>query len=140
MVLGGVLIGALTIFAFWMGYAEHGYSPFDKSVPETTVEYARTMAFIVLVMCQLFYSLALRSTTKSIFTIGIFSNKYLVGALVIGIGLQLLVLNFTPLQQAFRLQPLAAIDWVWVIGLGLIPLAVNELVKVVIRYSVNVRT
>lgn len=137
MVLGGVLIGALTIFAFWMGYAEHGYSPFDSSVPETTVEYARTMAFIVLVMSQLFYSLALRSSYKSIFTVGIFSNKYLVGALVLGAGLQLLVLNFTPLQQAFRLQPLAAIDWVLVIGLGLIPLFVNELVKIGIRYKMR---
>lgn len=137
MTLSGVLIGALTIFAFWMGYAEHGYSPFDDSVPVKTLEYARTMAFIVLIMCQLFYSLALRSNYKSIFSLGIFTNKYLVGALVLGIGLQLLVINVTPLQQAFRLQPIAAIDWILVIALGLIPLFFNEIVKIVIRFRMR---
>jgi Ca2+-transporting ATPase len=137
MALGGVLIGALTILAFWMGYAEQGYSPFDNSVPEGTLEYARTMAFIVLVMSQLFYSLALRSSYKSIFKLGLFTNKYLIGALVIGIGLQLLVLNVTPLQQAFRLQPLAPTDWILVIALGLIPSFFNELVKIVVRYRMR---
>ncbi len=54
LILGGVLIGVLTIAAFWFGYYEHGYSPFDHSAPENTVEYARTMAFMVLVMCSYF--------------------------------------------------------------------------------------
>lgn len=137
MTLGGVLIGTLTIFAFWMGYAEHGYSPFDDSIPVKTLEYARTMAFIVLIMSQLFFSLALRSSYKSIFSLGIFTNKYLVGALALGIGLQLLVINVPLLQQAFRLQPLAAIDWVLVIALGLIPLFLNEMVKIVIRFRMK---
>jgi Ca2+-transporting ATPase len=78
LILGGVLIGILTILAFWFGYYEHGYSPFDHTVPVETVEYARTMAFMVLVMCQLFYSLAMRHSSKSIFQIGFFTNKYLV--------------------------------------------------------------
>lgn len=66
MVLAGVLIGGLTIFAFWLGHTEYGYSPFHKSIPIATLEYARTMAFMVLVMSQLFYSLAMRSDNKSI--------------------------------------------------------------------------
>lgn len=68
---------------------------------------------------------------------GIFTNKYLVGALALGIGLQLLVINVPLLQQAFRLQPLAAIDWVLVIALGLIPLFLNEMVKIVIRFRMK---
>lgn len=91
----------------------------------------------VLIMSQLFYSLALRSSYKCIFTIGLFSNKYLVAALVIGFGLQLLVLNVTPLQQAFRLQPLAAKDWILIVGLGLIPLIVNEMAKIRIRHKMK---
>ena len=83
IVLGGTLIGIITILAFWFGYYEHGYSPFDKSAPMNTVEYARTMAFMVLVMCQLFFSLSVRSTTKSIFKLGIFTNKYLIGAIIL---------------------------------------------------------
>ncbi len=51
------------------------------------------MAFLAMVMCQLFYSLAFRSESKSIFSIGIFSNKYLIGAIILGIALQLLVVG-----------------------------------------------
>ncbi len=133
LILGGVLIGALTITAFWFGYYEHGYSPFDHSAPENTVEYARTMAFMVLVMCQLFFSLAVRNHSKSIFQIGIFSNKYLVGAIVLGVLLQLILIGIPFMQRAFHLQMLDLGGWIIAISLGLVPLLVNEIVKIFIR-------
>jgi Ca2+-transporting ATPase len=133
VILGGVLIGALTILAFCFGYFEHGYSPFDNNVPEQTLEYARTMAFLVLVMCQLFYSLAVRNSSKSIFQIGIFSNKYLVGAIILGILLQLVVISIPIIQRAFHLQMLDFEGWIIAIGLGLVPLLFNEIYKIVVR-------
>ena len=133
LILGGVLIGALTIAGFWFGYYEHGYSPFDHSAPENTVEYARTMAFMVLVMCQLFFSLAVRNSSKSIFQIGIFSNKYLVGAIVLGVLLQLIVIGIPFMQRAFHLQMLDLGGWLIAISLGLVPLLINEIVKIFIR-------
>jgi Ca2+-transporting ATPase len=133
LILGGVLIGALTIVAFWFGYYEHGYSPFDHSAPENTLEYARTMAFMTLVMCQLFFSLAIRNHSKSIFQISIFSNKYLVGAIVLGVMLQLLVIGIPFMQRAFRLQMLDLGGWLIAIALGLVPLLINEIVKIFIR-------
>jgi Ca2+-transporting ATPase len=137
LILGGVLIGALTILAFWFGYYEHGYSPFDHSAPENTVEYARTMAFMVLVMCQLFFSLAVRNSSKSIFQIGIFSNKYLVGAIVLGVLLQLIVIGIPVMQRAFHLQMLDLGGWLIAISLGLVPLLVNEIVKIFIRARIK---
>ena len=133
----GEVIGALTIFAFWFGYYEHGYSPFDRSVPQNTVEYARTMAFMVLVMCQLFFSLAVRNSSKSIFQIGIFSNKYLVGAIALGVILQLIVISIPFMQRAFHLQMLDLEGWLIAISLGLIPLLVNEIVKIFIRARIK---
>jgi Ca2+-transporting ATPase len=133
MILGGVLIGALSIIAFWSGYYEHGYSPFDHSAPAETLEYARTMAFIVLIMCQLFYALAVRNSSKSIFQIGIFSNKYLVGAIVLGVLLQLTVIEIPFMQRAFHLQMPDPEGWIIAILLGLVPLAINEIFKIFIR-------
>jgi Ca2+-transporting ATPase len=133
VILGGILIGALTISAFWFGYYEHGYSPFDDSVPANTVEYARTMAFMVLVVSQLFYSLALRSSVKSIFQIGVFSNKYLTAAIVLGVLLQLIVIGIPAMQHAFNLQMLDFRGWLLVIFLGLVPLLLNEIFKIFIR-------
>jgi len=133
VILGGFLIGVLTIGAFWFGYYEHGNSPFDHTVPVETVEYARTMAFMVLVMCQLFYSFAVRHGSKSIFQIGVFSNKYLVGAILVGIFLQLFVIEIPVMQRAFHLQMLDLGGWIIAISLGLVPLLFNEIFKLFIR-------
>ena len=130
---GGLLIGGLTIFAFWYGYYEHGASPFDQDVAPGIVEYARTMAFMVLVACQLFYALALRNSKKSIFRIGIFSNKYLIAAIVLGLLLQLLIIGVAPIQEAFKLQMLDAKGWLVAVLLGLVPLIVNEAIKGIVR-------
>jgi len=134
-ILGGILIGILTIFAFCYGYYEHGYSPFAESVPADIVEYARTMAFMVLVACQLYYSLAMRNNTKSIFQIGIFSNKYLIGAIVLGLLLQLIVIYVPAMQRAFNLQMLSLSGWIMALFLGFVPLLVNEIYKIFIRVS-----
>jgi Ca2+-transporting ATPase len=133
VITGGFLIGALTILAFWYGYYEDGFSPFDHSAPVNTVEHARTLAFMVLIICQLFYSLAVRSSSKSIFQIGFFSNKYLSGAILLGVLLQLLVIGIPVMQRAFHLQMLDLQGWLIVFSLGLVPLVLNEVVKIFIR-------
>ena len=127
------MIGALTILAFCYGYYEHNYNPFSKSVPADIVEYSRTMAFMVLVACQLYYSLALRNSTKSIFQIGLFSNIYLIGAIAVGLLLQLAVIYVPVLRGAFKLQMLSLNGWMIALFLGLFPLMVNELYKIFIR-------
>lgn len=131
---GGLMIGGLTILAFWYGYYEHGASPFDHHVSADTVEYARTMAFMVLVACQLFYSLAVRNSKKSIFQIGVFSNKYLIGAILLGLLLQLLIVAIPPVQEAFKLRMLDAKGWGVAILLGLVPLIINESIKRMARF------
>jgi Ca2+-transporting ATPase len=133
VILGGCLIGALTIFAFWYGYYEHESSPFDESAPAGTVEYARTMAFMVLVISQLFFALALRSKTKSVFRAGILANKYLTASIILGVLLQLLVIGIPFMQRAFNLQMLDLRGWIVASLLGLIPLFADEIFKIFIR-------
>jgi len=137
---GGILIGALTIFAFWYGYYEHGYSPFDDFVPENILGYARTMAFMTIISCQLFYSLAFRNSIKSVFRIGFFSNKYLIGTIILGLAMQLMIIGIPAMQDAFKLQMLDFGGWINVVLLGLVPLTFNEIEKIFIRYRRRVST
>ncbi|WP_099365686.1 cation-translocating P-type ATPase [Sphingobacterium sp. 1.A.4] len=130
VILGGVLIGILTIVAFVIGYWEHDYSVFDKQIPEDIHDYARTMAFLTIIACQLFYSLSFRHEYKSIFQVGLFSNKYLILAILMGFGLQLILLFIPVLRDSFRLQLVSPRDWGVVILLGLVPLILNEGIKV----------
>lgn len=129
VILAGTLIGLLTIIAFLLGYYTQGHGPFESDLPETVHEYARTLAFLTIIACQLFYSLSFRHEYKSILTVGLLSNKYLVGAVVVGFGLQLLVLYIPFMREAFKLQSIGLIDWLLVLGLGLVPLLANEVVK-----------
>lgn len=134
-VLGGIIIGLVTLLAFWYGYHEQGYSPFDDQVPEDALAYARSLAFMTIISCQLFYSLALRSPKRSVFSSRIFSNKYLIGAIVLGLALQLVVIAVPVMQKAFKLQMLDLRAWIMVIVLGLIPLAATEVHKLVMKLN-----
>ena len=98
-----------------------------------TLTHAQTMAFVVLAVSQLFHSLNLRSETKSIFQVGLFSNKYLVGSIILGILIQFVVITVPPLAAAFDVFHLTHIDWIFVLGLSLVPVIVNEIVKIFLR-------
>ena len=139
IIIGGTSIGLLTILAFWLGYYQHDFSPYDNAIPENVHEYARTMAFMTIVACQLFYSLTFRHPIKSLFTTGIFTNKYLVGAVVIGLLMQLIVMGIPVLQKAFKLQMLDVRGWIYVGVLGLVPVVANEIVKAIIRSRKNLK-
>lgn len=128
-VIGGSLIGLFTLIAFYYGLWEHGYILGAGTIPEEGLTYARTMAFVVLAASQLFYSLSMRNSRKSIFKIGLFSNKYLIGAIIVGILLQLVVISIPFLANAFGVHNLTLQDWGLVISFSLVPLVVNEIIK-----------
>lgn len=138
-VLGGVLIGLFTLLAFAFGLWEHGYTfaDFGKLAEDeafiSALTYSRTMAFVVLATSQLFYSLSMRHTTKSIFQVGLFTNKYLIGSLVTGLVLQLAVISVPFTARAFQVQNLSLTDWGLVFLFALIPLFANEFIKVFLR-------
>ncbi len=132
-IVGGTLIGLLTLAAFYIGLREHNFSLGSGNIPENVLTYARTMAFVVLATSQLFYSLTMRNPTKSIFQVGLFSNKYLVGAIIIGFILQVGVISIPFLASAFKVQSISLYDWGIVIIFALIPLIINEIIKMFMR-------
>ncbi len=119
LIINGVLIGGITLFAFKLG--ERLYA--DSLIP------AQTMAFVVLSVSQLFLSLSLRSNTKSAFSLGIFSNKYLVYSILLGIFLQVIIISISFIANIFKVTPLLLYDWIVVILVSLIPFAINEILK-----------
>lgn len=135
--LGGMLIGTLTLAAFYFGLREYGYSLSSKNIPEAVLTYARTMAFVVLAGSQLFFSLAMRNPTKSVFQIGLFSNKFLILAIVVGFMLQLIVISVPLLASAFKVQMLSAGDWGLVILFSLVPFILKELSKLFMQENEN---
>jgi Ca2+-transporting ATPase len=131
---GGIMIGLLTLGAFYIGLRSNGYSPNADSIPIEVLTYARTMAFVVLATSQLFYSLSMRNDKKTIFKIGFLSNKYLIGSVFLGLLLQLGIISIPFLSNAFKVVNLSIDDWGIVLLLAVIPFTFREIYKL-IRFS-----
>ena len=57
----------------------------------------------------------------------------MIGAVIIGLLLQLIVLGVSVMHNAFKLEMLKASGWIYVITLGLIPIMLNEIAKAILR-------
>lgn len=121
--LNGLVIGAITLAAFQIGNALY----------EDSLSHARTMAFVVLAMSQLFHAFDVRSNERSILGMGLFTNRWLWLALAVGAALQVAVITIPPVAAVFEVHALLPLDWGIAIGLALVPVVVNETAKVVIR-------
>ena len=116
----GLMIGALAVLARSIGMALTG--------DETT---ARTMSFFVLSVSQLFHAFNMRSE-RSIFKAGVFGNKYLAAALVLGIAAQLAVISIPAAARVFNAVPLDAPCLSVSLLLSFMPIVIVELQKAVI--------
>ncbi len=112
----GIMIGILTLFAFSLGNNLYG------------IDTGRTMAFLSLGLLELVHSFNIKSE-ESIFKVGFFENKYLVGALILGTILQVGVVCIPSLASIFNLVPLNTIQWIYVGLISILPIIIMEMQK-----------
>ena len=115
----GVLIGVATLALGFVYYAHD-------------LDQWQTMMFTALAFMQVGQAFATRSSTESLRTIGLSTNRVMLGIAGLVIALQILVL-YTPLQSFLDLDPLDAMDLAICAGLGVGVLATIETVKAVHR-------
>lgn len=97
------------------------------------VQTAETMAFVTLSLCELFRAYTVRSERASVFTLGVFTNKYMQYAVGISLVLLLLVVSVPFLQPIFNTHFLSGTEWLVVLGLALIPAVAEEFTKLYLR-------
>ena len=91
----------------------------------------QTIVFNVLCLCQMGHVLAIRSETQSFFRIGMFSNKPLIGAVLIAFLLQF-VITYTPfLQPIFQTEALTLNEFLLVGALSSIVFFAVEIEKII---------
>jgi len=127
IVLQGVMVGALTLLAYYVG-RNVGIS----SVILPSAGVGMTMSFLVLALSQIVNSFNCRSF-KSLLEIGFFTNKTLVKAAAGSIAVMLLVCLAPPLEAAFKLVDMSLYHWLLVAGLSLAPLVIMEVAKAIVR-------
>jgi Ca2+-transporting ATPase len=70
------------------------------------LDQVRTETFTLLAMCQWFNVLNCQSQTRSALRLGVLKNRWLLGGLVLSVGLQLLVIQAPPMNTLFHTVPL----------------------------------
>jgi Ca2+-transporting ATPase len=110
----------------------------DASLPGGLVEgmhdlrHAQTMAFLTLVLFNVFNAFNARSDEESLFS-GLFRNAWLWGGVLLALVLQVAVIYLPPLQSAFSTTPLSAADWLLCTTVASSVLWLRELDKLVVR-------
>lgn len=100
IVIRGCLIGICTLLSFMTGRL-YGMD----------LATCRTIALITLVMSQLLHVFECRSERHSIFEIKVFSNPYLVGAVLVSISMVLAILYIPFLSNVFNTIALTIGQW-----------------------------
>jgi Ca2+-transporting ATPase len=90
---------------------------------------ARTFAFSVLTLSQLFHALNCRSQTRSFFALGPFSNPWLLYAVAFSLLLHLGIVYIPFLQAIFHTVPLSLRDWGLMLVISALPLVFMEIYK-----------
>ena len=103
-----MLAGAFALF-LWELNVEKG----------TPVE-ARTVVVNVIVVVEGFYLLNCRSLTRSIFSVGLFSNLWLVAGLVAMVVGQLIFTYAPIMNRLFHSAPIGAEAWVRIVAIGVV--------------------
>lgn len=117
--LQGSLMAFVALVAF-------GLYPHDATGDLAT---ARTAAFCTIALTQIFFAMGCRSFDKTMPQVGPFSNPGLVWATIGSALFQIAIVSIAWFSGFLNTTPLAAIDWLWIIGLSLLPVTVVECFK-----------
>jgi len=122
----GLLISVATMTAYYIGLKENAMT-------------ATTMAFATLTLARLFHGFNCRSE-QSITKVGLFSNKWSVGAFFTGIILLTIVLFVPFMRKLFVVVPLAGNQLLAILLLAAVPTILIQLIKIIKESSNKVHT
>ena len=135
--LGGLAFLASSVYFFSYGISIHAHNYnllflglfFWLWNQKHDLEYVRTMIFVALAVDSMFYVFCCKSLRKNLWHINPFSNKFLVGAVVISLLMLVLAVYLPPLQTLLKTVPLLWFDWLIIIGLALLNVLLIEVTK-----------
>jgi Ca2+-transporting ATPase len=111
--------------------AAGSFSAFAALVVATSLggpaDHARWLAFTILVCAQVVRAYANRSLRVPLHRLA--PNRFLLGACIAVVAVQVLIPFVPPLAEAFRASPLSVEDWLLVAVVALAPAVVAEIVR-----------
>ncbi|VUZ56860.1 unnamed protein product [Hymenolepis diminuta] len=97
-----------------------------------------TMALSVLVLVEMLNAMNSLSENQSLLVMPPWTNYWLLGAMIMSIGLHFLILEIDFLANVFQLTPLSFEEWIVVIEFSLPVIFIDELLKLIARKFTDV--
>lgn len=137
-VVSGLYIGVIVTAGYFFILYSGGWQISDGfNVPEILHTRGATVAFVLLVLIQMFHAFNSRSLTNSLFKLGLFSNRYLWGAIMISLLLCISVTELPFLQNLLHTSSLTAFEWLFITVLAASVILVDEIKKIFLRNAPN---
>jgi Ca2+-transporting ATPase len=124
-----ILLTGLTSAAMAIGTA----ALFRWAQHQDGLDHARSVAFLSMTCFQLWNVFSMRSVRRSIFSLGWFSNRWVLGAVGVSLFLAALTMYLPALQPVFRLGALGPLEWFAALVVSSSVLLVVESYKVFVR-------
>ncbi|PIR64000.1 MAG: hypothetical protein CO156_01920 [Candidatus Pacebacteria bacterium CG_4_9_14_3_um_filter_40_12] len=102
---------------------------FSWSLPRYGIDLARTLSFALLAIDSLVYVFSCRTVTMSVWKESLFTNKWLVLAVVVSGLATVLPIYLDPFQSFFSFVPLQSIHWIIVGVTSILVTLVIEVIK-----------
>ncbi|KAM3179433.1 hypothetical protein ACTXT7_000548 [Hymenolepis weldensis] len=96
------------------------------------------MALSVLVLVEMLNAMNSLSENQSLLVMPPWTNYWLLGAMIMSIGLHFLILEIDFLANVFQLTPLSFEEWIVVIEFSLPVIFIDELLKLIARKFTDV--
>jgi len=117
----GLLVAAVALTAFGLTY--------DRNLHNE--EYARSFAFCVVVFDELFRAFAARSNNYTLWELKLRTNPLLMLAVFFSALLQVGIASFAFTRHIFEIHLHGWEDWLFILGLALIPVSIIEITKLI---------
>jgi len=129
-----IFAGGMWQHMLWVGLLIGGLSILSMAwALEAGKDNWQTIVFTVLTFSQLIHAIVIRSESQSIFTLGLLSNLYLLGAVIFTVLLQLAVIYLPFLNAIFKTAPLSLQELLVCFSLPVIVFIAVEIEKTVVR-------
>ena len=119
ILLQGVLVAMAGIAAFLL----------IGSDPHQSLDQVRAATFCTVAFAQLFFSIGCRSLNRTMPELGLFSNRYLLVAIIASLLLQVGTVTIPGVRSAFGVDELPDWNWLLILLLALTPVTIVEVTK-----------
>lgn len=133
ILFAGIIMMLGTLGVYKWALVHYGYEFVAEELKGLPLMKAQSMAFVTLALFQIWNVHNSRSVHSSLFSIGPFSNKPLLGIMVVSLTLQVAAIHLPGLNDLLRVTPLTLQEWLICIGTSLSIVLLIEVKKLLTK-------